>query len=80
MVWNSANSAIVRFAMSSDDFAGLHGMYQGLETDEKCQKTSYIIQFLWRDLSSEFDVIRHEDEVPAFGGVQNNACFQSVRV
>jgi hypothetical protein len=45
------------FAMSSDDFASLHDVYEGLETDEKCQKTTYVMQFLWRDLSSDFDVI-----------------------
>lgn len=43
--------------MSSDDFISLHDVYQGLSDDEKCQKTSYIIQFLWRDLSSSFDVV-----------------------
>ena len=32
-------------------------MCTSLDTDEKCQKTSYVIQFLWRDLSSELDVI-----------------------
>ena len=57
VIWNSANSAIMGFAMSSDDYASLHDVYESLDTDEKCQKTSYIIQFLWRDLSSEFDVI-----------------------
>ena len=32
-------------------------MYDGLSEDEKCQKTTYIVQFLWRDLSSDFDVV-----------------------
>ena len=57
MVWNSANSSIIGFAMSSEDFASLHDVYQSLETDEKCQNTTYVVQFLWRDLSSDFDVI-----------------------
>ena len=57
MVWNSANSAIVGFAMSSDDFSSLHDVYEGLDLDEKCQKTTYVMQFLWRDLTSDFDVI-----------------------
>lgn len=42
--------------MSSDDFASLHDVYEGLEIDEKCQKT-YVMQFLWRSLTSDFDVI-----------------------
>lgn len=56
-MWNSANSAVVGFAMSSDDFSSLHDVYEGLDLDEKCQKTTYVMQFLWRDLTSNFDVI-----------------------
>ena len=43
--------------MSSEDLKSLHDVYDSLDTDEKCQKTSYVIQFLWRDLSSDFDAI-----------------------
>ena len=43
--------------MSFDDFMSLHDVYDGLCQDEKCQKTAYILQFLWRDLSSDFDVV-----------------------
>ena len=43
--------------MSSDDLSSLHDIFEGLNEDDKCQKTSYVLQFLWRDLSSEFDVI-----------------------
>ena len=43
--------------MSSDDFTCLHDVYEGLEINDKCQKTSYVIQFLWRELTSDFDVI-----------------------
>jgi hypothetical protein len=57
IVWNSSNSKIVGFAMSSDDFASLHDVYEGLDRDESCQPTTYMMQFLWRDLSSKFDVI-----------------------
>lgn len=32
-------------------------MYDGLDVNENCQKTTYIMQFLWRDLTSDFDVI-----------------------
>ncbi len=45
------------FSMSSDEFVSLHDVYEGLNDEEKCQKTSYILQFLWRDLSSDFSVI-----------------------
>lgn len=43
--------------MSSDEFTSLHDVYQGLVDDDKCQKTQYVVQFLWRDLSSDFDAI-----------------------
>ena len=43
--------------MSSDEFIFLHDVYEGLCEDERCQKTCYIVQFLWRDLSSSFDVV-----------------------
>ena len=32
-------------------------MFEGLCEKEKCQKTAYIVQFLWRDLSSKFYVV-----------------------
>ena len=57
VVWNSANSAIVGFAMSSDVFSSLHDVYEGLDLDEKCQKTTYVMQFLRRDLISDLDAI-----------------------
>ena len=43
--------------MSSDDFSSLHDIYDGLDVNEKWQKTTYIMQFLWRDLTSDFEVI-----------------------
>lgn len=57
MIWNSSNSAIVGYAMSSESFISLHDVYEGLCDDDKCQKTAYVVQFLWRDLSSDFDLI-----------------------
>ena len=44
--------------MSSDEFASLHDIYAHLSTDDdKSNKTTYILQFLWRDLTSKFDVV-----------------------
>ena len=57
MIWNSSNSSIVGFALSSEEFISLHDVYQGLSKDERCQKTTYVLQFLWRDLSSDFNVV-----------------------
>ena len=55
-MWNSANSAIVGFATSSDDFTSLRDVYQGLEINEKCQKmTCCTISLKRADI--RFDII-----------------------
>ena len=53
------------FSMSSDDFSNLHDIYAGLPDDEGSQKTTYVIQFLWRDLSSDFDIIGPYFTIPS---------------
>uniref|UniRef100_A0A1X7V628 Transposable element P transposase-like RNase H domain-containing protein n=1 Tax=Amphimedon queenslandica TaxID=400682 RepID=A0A1X7V628_AMPQE len=57
IIWNSSNSSITGYAMSSSDMASLHDVYEGLDEEEESKKTEYVLQFLWRDISSEFDVI-----------------------
>ena len=42
--------------MTRDDLVTLSDVYEELSTDGS-QKTTYILQFLWRDISSEFDLI-----------------------
>ena len=42
--------------MTSNDQASLHDIYQFLSEDKDLQ-TSYILQFLWRDLTSSFDIV-----------------------
>ena len=41
--------------MSSDEFQSLYNIYEG--NLEGCHKTTYVLQFMWRDLTSNFDVI-----------------------
>ena len=65
VIWNSANSAIMGFAMTSDDFSSLHDVYEDLDQEEQCQKTKYNVQFMWRDLSSDFDVIGPYFSIPS---------------
>ena len=43
--------------MTSKDQASLHDVYQMLDGSETIQQTSYILQFLWRDLTSSFDIV-----------------------
>ena len=57
LMWNSRNQKIVGFAMTQEDLASLHDIYQLIDKDVKTRQTSYIMQFLWRDLTSSFDIV-----------------------
>ena len=43
--------------MSSADLPSLHDIYSAIDEEEKMKETHYILQFVWRDLSSKFDII-----------------------
>ena len=44
--------------MSSDELQSLHDVYEGIDDEESCQTTTYyVLQFLWRDLTSNLDAI-----------------------
>lgn len=43
--------------MTHDDMANLLDIYQTLDADVATQNTTYILQFLWRDLTSSFDLV-----------------------
>ncbi len=57
IVWNSSNSSNTGYAMSSSDMASLHNVYEGIDDEEEYQKTEHMLQFIWRYLTSKFDVI-----------------------
>ena len=57
LMWNSRSQRIVGFAMTPDDLPNLLDVYQTLDSDVSTQSTTYIMQFLWRDLTSSFDVV-----------------------
>ena len=57
LLWNSRNQKLVGLAMTSKEQASLHDVYQMLDGSETTQQTSYILQFLWRDLTSSFDIV-----------------------
>ena len=56
-MWNSRNEKVVGFAMTHEDMANLLDVYRTLDADASTQSTSYILQFLWRDLTSSFDLV-----------------------
>ena len=55
--WNSKSNKFIGHALSPEDMALLHDIYQEIDSGDKIKKASYILQFLWRDVSSNFDVI-----------------------
>jgi hypothetical protein len=56
-MWNSRSQRIVGFAMTHEDLPNLLDVYQTLDSDVSTQSTTYVLQFLWRDLTSSFDVV-----------------------
>ena len=56
--WNSRSDEFVGHAMTSEDMATLQDVHDSLDATEKTSKTSYVLQTLWRDLSSDYDIIR----------------------
>ena len=57
LLWNSRNNALMGLAMSSKDQASLTDVYKVLRDPDSCSQTLYILQFLWRDLTSEYDIV-----------------------
>ena len=43
--------------MTSTDLASLSDVYSLLQDPKTKKQTSYILQFLWRDLTSEYDIV-----------------------
>ena len=44
------------FAMSPDELPSLHVIFSALDQDSE-MKTSYILQFIWRDLTYSYSII-----------------------
>jgi len=56
--WNSRNDTIVGHTMTSQEMATLSDLYLRLEADnDGTNKTDYILQTLWRDLTTESDIV-----------------------
>lgn len=43
--------------MSTDQLCTLHDIYRMLDDTARTKQTTYVLQFMWRDVSSEFDII-----------------------
>ncbi|XP_065907460.1 uncharacterized protein [Dysidea avara] len=57
LMWNSRSQTIIGLAMNAEDQQSLHDVYELFHKDKAVEQTSYIMQFLWRDLTSSFDIV-----------------------
>lgn len=55
--WNSRNDALVGHSMTTKELTTLCDLYERLHKDAEDQITDYIMQSLWRDLTSDCDVV-----------------------
>ena len=57
LVWNSRSHQLVKLVMTPNHLASLNDVYALLKSFEANKQTSYILQFIWRDLTSIFDIV-----------------------
>ena len=57
LIWNSRSHHLVGLAMSSQEQANLQDIFALFDPTSRLKQTSYILQFLWRDLTSSFDIV-----------------------
>ena len=69
LMWNSRSQKIIRLAMNSDEM----DVYFTPTSNEKTQQTTYIMQFMWRDLTSAFDLVGPYYE--SAGTMKVNLCW-----
>ena len=52
LMWNSRSQTVIGLSMTQKDQSSLADIYQVLSDKDSVQQSSYILQFLWRDLRS----------------------------
>lgn len=57
LIWNSRSQRIIGLAMTEKDQSSLHDVFQSMSPDQHVQQTTHMLQFLWRDLTSAFDIV-----------------------
>lgn len=63
VAWNLKGGGITGFSMAEDELCTLHDVFSSA-IQSGCQKASYIVQFLWRNLTSSYDMIGPYFPVP----------------
>jgi hypothetical protein len=56
ILWNSRSQTVIGLSMTHKEQSSLADIYQMLD-DTEVKQTSYILQFLWRDLTGDYDII-----------------------
>ena len=57
LMWNSRSQTLTGLAMTSKDMSSLTDVYRLLQIPKTVAHTSHILQFLWRDLTSSYDIV-----------------------
>ena len=55
-MWNSRSQTLIGLSMDHKELSSLSDIYK-LFDDQCVEQTSYVLQFLWRDLTSNFDIV-----------------------
>ena len=56
-LWNSRNQKFVGHAMTHDEMIILCDVYRTLQPSFHQKRKSYVLQTLWRDLTSDSDIV-----------------------
>ena len=57
LVWSSKSNKFIGHAMTHEELSSLCDVYSVLKPDYRQRQISYVLQTLWRDLTSDFDII-----------------------
>ena len=56
VAWNFKSGGITGFTLGEDELTVLHDVFS-TTVQPGAQKASYVLQFLWRDLTSSYDLV-----------------------
>lgn len=57
LIWNSRSHHLVGLAMSPQQQASLQDIFNLFDPTLHVKQTNYVLQFLWWDLTSSFDIV-----------------------
>lgn len=55
--WNSRDNQLVGHTTTPEEMSSLKDLYEVLESDPEAENADYVMQALWRDLSSNCDIV-----------------------